>query len=88
MKKKSQKSQKNRIVKEKGKIVKEREENLVGKGVKFLKEVKIETKKITWPQKKQIFFSALIIVFFSMLIGGYLGLLDAIYNALISFLVK
>jgi len=72
----------------KNKAIKEREENLVGRGVKFLKEVKIEAKKITWPPKKQVFLSALMIMFFSMLIGGYLGLLDIIYNALISFLVR
>jgi len=72
----------------KNKSIKEREENLIGKGVKFLKEVKIEAKKITWPPKKQIFISALMIMFLSMLIGGYLGILDVIYNVLISFLVR
>ena len=73
----------------KNKIIKERkEENFVGKGVKFLKEAKIEAKKITWPSKKQVLVSALTIMFFSLLIGGYLGLLDVIYNILISFLVK
>jgi len=61
---------------------------LVSKGVKFLKEVKIEAKKITWPQRKQILLSALMIMFFSLLIGGYLGLLDVVYNILISFLMK
>lgn len=70
------------------KTIKHKEENLVSKGVKFLKEVKIETKKITWPQRKQILLSALMIMFFSLLIGGYLGLLDVIYNVLISFLMK
>lgn len=72
----------------KNKSIKEREEILIGKGVKFLKEVKIEAKKITWPPKKQIFISALMIMFLSMLIGGYLGILDVIYNVLISFLVR
>ncbi len=70
------------------KTIKHKEENLVSKGVKFLKEVKIETKKITWPQRKQILLSALMIMFFSLLIGGYLGLLDVIYNVLMSFLMK
>ena len=70
------------------KTIKHKEENLVSKGVKFLKEVKIETKKITWPQRKQILLSALMVMFFSLLIGGYLGLLDVIYNVLISFLMK
>uniref|UniRef100_A0A7V5XFR2 Protein translocase subunit SecE n=1 Tax=Thermodesulfobacterium geofontis TaxID=1295609 RepID=A0A7V5XFR2_9BACT len=72
----------------KDKVVKEKEENLIVKGVKFLKEVKIEAKKITWPPKKQVLLSALMIMFFSIVIGAYLGLLDIIYNVLISFLVR
>jgi len=72
----------------KDKIIKEKEENLILKGVKFLKEVKIEAKKITWPSKKQVLLSALMIMCFSIVIGAYLGLLDIIYNALISFLIK
>uniref|UniRef100_A0A7V4JPZ9 Protein translocase subunit SecE n=1 Tax=Thermodesulfobacterium geofontis TaxID=1295609 RepID=A0A7V4JPZ9_9BACT len=72
----------------KDKVVKEKEENFIVKGVKFLKEVKIEAKKITWPPKKQVLLSALMIMFFSIVIGAYLGLLDIIYNALISFLVR
>lgn len=72
----------------KNKSIKEREENLIEKGVKFLKEVKIEAKKITWPPKKQVVISAFMIMFLSMLIGGYLGILDVIYNVLISFLVR
>jgi preprotein translocase subunit SecE len=72
----------------KDKVIKEKEENLVTKGVKFLKEVKIEAKKITWPPKKQVILSALMIMFFSIVIGAYLGLLDLIYNVLISFLVR
>ncbi len=63
-------------------------ENLINKGVKFLKEVKIEAKKITWPQKKQVILSALMIMAFSLFIGAYLGILDIIYNFLISLLVK
>ncbi len=63
-------------------------ENLITKSVKFLKEVKIEAKKIIWPKKRQIFLSALMIMAFSLFIGAYLGILDIIYNFLISLLVK
>jgi preprotein translocase subunit SecE len=72
----------------KDKVIKEKEGNLISKGIKFLEEVKIEAKKITWPPKKQVILSVLMIMFFSIIIGAYLGLLDIIYNALISFLVR
>jgi len=62
--------------------------NFFERAVKFLKEVKIEAKKITWPDKKQVFASTMMVLAFSLFIGGYLGLLDVIYNAIISFLVR
>jgi len=65
-----------------------KEGNLVNKAVKFLKDVKIEAKKITWPERKQVLMSALMVLAFSLFIGGYLGLLDVIYNFTISFLVR
>ncbi|WP_051920666.1 preprotein translocase subunit SecE [Thermodesulfobacterium hydrogeniphilum] len=65
-----------------------KEGNLVNKAVKFLKDVKIEAKKITWPERKQVLMSALMVLAFSLFIGGYLGLLDVIYNFIISFLVR
>lgn len=66
----------------------EEPENFIQRAVRFLKEVKIEAKKITWPDKKQVFASTLMVLAFSLFVGGYLGLLDVIYNAIISFLVR
>jgi preprotein translocase subunit SecE len=64
------------------------EENLIKKGIRFLKEVKIEAKKITWPGKREVFMTTLMVLFFSLFIGAYLGLLDIVYNAIISLLVR
>jgi len=64
------------------------EENFIKKGIRFLKEVKIEAKKITWPGKKEVFMTTLMVLFFSLFIGAYLGLLDIIYNAIISLIVR
>ncbi len=72
----------------KSKNINIKEENLLNKAVKFLKDVKIEAKKITWPERKQVLMSALMVLAFSLFIGGYLGLLDVIYNFIISFLVR
>ncbi len=64
------------------------ESHLVSKGLRFLKEVKLEAKKIAWAPRKQTFLTSLMVVFLSMFIGAYLGILDIIYNFLISLLVK
>ncbi|MCS7279702.1 MAG: preprotein translocase subunit SecE [Thermodesulfobacteriaceae bacterium] len=68
--------------------VERREIFFINRGVKFLKEVKIEAKKITWPQRKQVLMTSLMVILFSLFIGAYLGILDIIYNFIISFLVK
>jgi preprotein translocase subunit SecE len=77
---------KQQVLKSKG--LKIQKENFFNRAVRFLKEVKIEAKKITWPNRKQVLTSTLMVAVLSLFIGGYLGLLDAIYNAIISFLVR
>jgi len=64
------------------------EEGFIVRAIDFLKEVKVEAKKITWPQRKQVLVSTLMVVFFSLFIGGYLGILDVVYNFIISLLIK
>ncbi len=54
----------------------------------FLKEVKIEAKRITWPERKQVLISTATVVFLSLFIGAYLGLLDVIYNFIISIILR
>ncbi len=63
-------------------------ESFISRGVNFLKEVKIEAKKITWPQRKQVLLTAIMIAMFSLFIGAYLSILDVIYNSIISLLIK
>ncbi|MCS7150149.1 MAG: preprotein translocase subunit SecE [Caldimicrobium sp.] len=62
--------------------------NIVDRGVRFLREVKLEAQKITWAARKQVLMSSLMVIFLSLFIGAYLGLLDMIYNFIISLLVK
>lgn len=63
-------------------------ESPISQGIKFLKEVKVEAKKITWAGRKQVLMSSLMVILFSLFIGAYLGLLDIIYNFLIGILVR
>lgn len=65
-----------------------KEQGFIVRAIDFLKEVKVEAKKITWPQRKQVLVSTLMVVFFSLFIGGYLGILDVVYNFIISLLIK
>ena len=45
-------------------------------GVTFLREVRAELKKVTWPTKKQVWYWTLIVIVFTLGVSLYLGLID------------
>jgi preprotein translocase subunit SecE len=49
----------------------------------FLRETKIELKKVSWPNKKEIFGSTLVVIVFVLLVAAYFGLIDLVYTAII-----
>ncbi len=51
--------------------------------IKFLKEVKVEIKKVTWPTKKETIRYTLIVVGISAALAIYLGFLDFILSSLL-----
>ena len=47
----------------------------------FIRESKAELKKVAWPTKKQVWYSTLVVVALTFIVGAYLGLVDAILTA-------
>jgi len=58
--------------------------NLLGKIITFLKEVKVELKKVNWPTKSETIKYTLIIIGVSLAVAMFLGGLDFIFTWLIS----
>ncbi len=58
--------------------------NLLGKIITFLKEVKVELKKVNWPTKNETIKYTLIIIGVSLAVAIFLGGLDFIFTWLIS----
>ena len=52
--------------------------------VTFLKEVRLETKKVNWPSRKETIKYTLIIVGVSLVVGAFLGGLDFIFTTIIN----
>ena len=50
--------------------------NFIQKSVQFLREVKIELKKVTWPTRKQTMGSTVVVVILVTIISLFLGLVD------------
>ena len=62
-------------------VVKER--NVFDKSIQFLREVKVELKKVTWPSRKQTMGSTVVVLVIVTIISLFLGLVDAGLSGLI-----
>ncbi len=58
--------------------------NLPKKLVSFLKEVKLEMKKVNWPTKKETIKYTLIIIAVSIAVAVFLGGLDYIFSTILN----
>lgn len=52
------------------------QKNFWGKTVQFLREVKIELKKVTWPSRKQTIGSTVVVIILVLIISLFLGVVD------------
>ena len=60
-----------------------KEKTFIDKGVQFLREVKVELKKVTWPSRKQTMGSTVVVLVIVTIISLFLGVVDAGLSGLI-----
>jgi preprotein translocase SecE subunit len=60
---------------------------IVNKVKQFLREVRAELKKITWPSRKETIASTVVVIVIVLISGVYLGIVDAILSRLIRYIV-
>jgi len=58
--------------------------NLPQKIISFLKEVRLEMKKVNWPTRKETIRYTLIVIGLSVAVAAFLGTLDFIFNTLLT----
>ena len=58
--------------------------NLPQKIISFLKEVRLEMKKVNWPTRKETIRYTLIVIGVSVVVAAFLGSLDFIFNTLLT----
>ena len=51
-------------------------DNFITKSLQFLREVKMELTKVTWPSRKQTMGSTLVVIILVMIISFFLGVVD------------
>lgn len=63
-------------------------DNLFTKALQFLREVKIELKKVAWPSRKQTIGSTAVVIALVMLISLFLGVVDLGLSSLIRVVLQ
>jgi preprotein translocase subunit SecE len=63
-------------------------ENVFGRAIQFLREVKIELKKVTWPSRKQTIGSTIVVIVLVMIISLFLGAVDLGLSSLIRVVLQ
>jgi preprotein translocase subunit SecE len=64
------------------------EKNFLEKSVQFLREVKIELKKVTWPTRKQTVGSTVVVIILVMIISFFLGAVDMGLSSLVRVVLQ
>jgi preprotein translocase subunit SecE len=54
-----------------------KEKGVIDKSIQFLREVKVELKKVTWPSRKQTLGSTAVVLVVVAIISLFLGIVDA-----------
>ena len=61
--------------------------NWIAMAVQFLREVKTELKKVTWPTKKQTISSTAVVVVLVIIVATYLGVVDMLLAQLVDMVL-
>lgn len=64
------------------------QKNILDKSMQFLREVKIELKKVTWPSRKQTIGSTAVVLILVMIISLFLGMIDFGLSSLIRVILQ
>jgi preprotein translocase subunit SecE len=56
--------------------------------IRFLREVRVELKKVTWPQRKEIIGSTAVVIVASFAVAFFLGFVDLIVQKLMALVLR
>ena len=65
----------------------EKVKEVIQKIIQFIKEAKIELKKVTWPTPKQTLASTAVVIIIVFIVSIYLGIVDFVLAKLVKFVL-
>jgi len=69
----------------KSKVAEKKSEN---KAWKFIREVRAELKKVTWPSRQDVIAHTSIVIIVVLLAAVFLGVADALFAVLVKLVIK
>lgn len=82
------KSEKKKQLQTAGPAATKPKDNIFTKTAQFLREVKVELKKVTWPSRKQTIGSTAVVIALVMIISLFLGVVDFGISSLIRIVLQ
>ena len=58
------------------------------RAIQFLREAKVELKKVTWPTRKETMGSTAVVLILVMILSVFLGMVDSGFTKLITLLIR
>ena len=56
--------------------------------INFIKEARAELKKVTWPNKKQLISSTVVVIITVALVAIFLGIVDLIFSRIVTIILQ
>ncbi len=63
-------------------------QTLWGSTVQFLREVRVELKKVTWPSRNEIIGSTAVVIMASFVVSFFLGFVDLVLQKVLGIILK
>jgi len=60
----------------------------LGKVTQFLREVRVELGKVTWPSRDELVGSTIIVIVLSLIMSIYIGLMDFLLSSLFGRIIR
>ena len=62
--------------------------NLFQKFINFIREARAELKKVTWPNKKQLISSTIVVMITVALVAVFLGIVDLVFSRIVTIILQ
>ena len=69
-------------------MAKNSNQNPISKPIKYLKEVRNEITKVTWPSRNETIQMTLVVIAVSIVVGAYVGGLDFVFTKLLELVIR